>query len=123
MTATRVTVDEVRERMDSGEPFVFVDARDPRSWREAQVKLPGAIHVTADEVDLHLDKIPRGTAVITYCTSPSEASSARLAHELSRRGRKNVYLLQGGFVAWLEADLPLEVKEAVVEDVDIKLGS
>ena len=68
MEATRVTVDEVRERMERGEQFTFVDTRNPVAWGESDVKLPGAIRVPADELEQHLDEIPRDRAVITYCT-------------------------------------------------------
>lgn len=68
MEATRVTVDEVRERMDRGEQFAFVDTRNPQAWGEAETKLPGAVRVPADELEQHLSEIPRDRAVITYCT-------------------------------------------------------
>jgi rhodanese-related sulfurtransferase len=68
MEATRVTADEIKERMDRGERFTFVDTRNPQAWGEADTKLPGAIRVPADEVEQHLDEIPRDRAVITYCT-------------------------------------------------------
>jgi len=68
MEATRVTVDEVKERMDRGEPFTFIDTRNPKAWGEADTKLPGAIRVPADEVEQHLKEIPHDRAVITYCT-------------------------------------------------------
>jgi rhodanese-related sulfurtransferase len=66
--ATRVTVDEVKERMDRGEQFTFVDTRNPQAWGEADTKLPGAVRVPAGELEQHLDEIPRDRAVITYCT-------------------------------------------------------
>jgi rhodanese-related sulfurtransferase len=68
MEATRVTVDEVKERMDRGEQFTFVDTRNPQAWGSSDLKLPGAIRVPADELEQHLEEIPRGRAVITYCT-------------------------------------------------------
>jgi rhodanese-related sulfurtransferase len=68
MEATRVTVEEVKERMDRGEQFAFVDTRNPVAWGESDVKLPGAIRVPAAEVEQHLGEIPRDRAVITYCT-------------------------------------------------------
>jgi rhodanese-related sulfurtransferase len=68
MEATRVTIDEVKERMDRGEQFVFVDARNPKAWAEASTKLPGAIRVPADDAEQHLDEISRDRTVITYCT-------------------------------------------------------
>ncbi|HKY30657.1 MAG TPA: rhodanese-like domain-containing protein [Pyrinomonadaceae bacterium] len=68
MEATRVTVDELKERMDRGEQFAFVDTRNPKAWGEAETKLPGAIRVPAEEVEQHLPEIPRDRTVITYCT-------------------------------------------------------
>ena len=68
MEATRVTVDEVKERMERGEQFAFVDTRNPQAWGEAETKLPGAVRVPAGELEQHLGEIPRDRAVITYCT-------------------------------------------------------
>ena len=66
--ATRITVDEVKERMDRGEQFAFIDSRNPKAWAEAESKLPNAIRVPAEELEQHLDEIPKDRAVITYCT-------------------------------------------------------
>ena len=68
MEATRVTVDEVKERMDRGEVFTFIDTRNPKAWAEAETKLPGAIRVPADEAEKHFNEIPRDRTAITYCT-------------------------------------------------------
>ena len=68
MEVTRVTADEVGERMKRGEQFAFIDTRNPQAWADAETKLPGAIRLPADEVEQHLDEIPRDRAVITYCT-------------------------------------------------------
>lgn len=66
--ATRITVDELRERMNRGEPFTILDNRNPKAWSEADTRLPGALRIPADEVEKHLDGIPRDRAIITYCT-------------------------------------------------------
>jgi rhodanese-related sulfurtransferase len=68
MIPTRVTVDEVRTRMERGEPFTFIDSRNSQAWAESSVKLPGAIRVPADEVEQHLSDIPKDKTIITYCT-------------------------------------------------------
>ena len=68
MEATRITTDEVRERMDRGEEFAFVDTRNPKAWAESDKKLPNAIRVPAEELGQHLDEIPKDRAVLTYCT-------------------------------------------------------
>ena len=68
MEATRITTDEIKQRMDRGEQFAFVDTRNPQAWAAAEEKLPHAIRVSADEIDRHLEEIPRDRTVITYCT-------------------------------------------------------
>jgi rhodanese-related sulfurtransferase len=68
MEPTRVTVDELKERIARKEELAFVDTRNPKAWAEAETKLPDAIRVPADEVGEHLDQIPKDRTVITYCT-------------------------------------------------------
>lgn len=68
MEATRITTDEVKERLDRGEEFAFLDTRNPTAWAESDKKLPNAIRVPAEELNQHLDEIPKDRAVITYCT-------------------------------------------------------
>lgn len=68
METTRITTDEVRQRLDRGEEFTFIDTRNPTAWGESDKKLPHALRVPADEVAAHLNEIPKDRAVITYCT-------------------------------------------------------
>lgn len=68
MQATRITVDEAKERLDRGEPLLFIDTRNPEAWGKSAVKLPGAIRVPAAEIESHLDEIASDRAIVTYCT-------------------------------------------------------
>ena len=68
MEATRITVDEVKERLERGEQFTFVDTRNPTAWAESDQKLPNAVRVAGDDLAQHLNEIPKDRAVITYCT-------------------------------------------------------
>ncbi len=110
MEATRVTIDEVKERMERGEEFTFVDTRNPEAWAEATTKITGAIRVPEHEVESHLEEISHDRTVITYCSCPHEASSAHVAEKLSEHGFRNVHPLYGGVAAWEKAGLPLEPK-------------
>jgi rhodanese-related sulfurtransferase len=65
---TRVTADEVKARMDRGEKFTFVDARNPEAWAESDLKLPSAFRLTPEEVEKHVGDLPRDRTIITYCT-------------------------------------------------------
>ena len=64
----RISVDEVRKRMQAGEDLVFLDTRNPHAWAQSEVTLPDAIRVPADEVDKHLAEIPKGKPLVAYCT-------------------------------------------------------
>jgi rhodanese-related sulfurtransferase len=110
MEPAKLTPGEVKARMERGERFVFVDARPLQEWNAAENKLPGAVHVPADEITEHLKEIPWGHPVISYCTSAHEESSALVARELTRRGFLNAYPLIGGFEAWCKAGYPVERK-------------
>ena len=68
MEVTRITTDELRERLDRGEEFTFIDTRNPTAWGESDKKLPHALRVPADQVAVHVNEIPRDRTVITYCT-------------------------------------------------------
>src|SRR5687767_332206 len=96
MEATRVTVDEVKARMDRGEEFTFVDARNPKAWEEAETKVAGALRVPDEGAEQHFSEISHERTVITYCTCPNEASAASVAQKLSESGFRNVHPLFGG---------------------------
>ena len=68
MTASKISVADLKRRMDQGQDVFFVDTRNPKAWGEADTKLPGAIRVPADQVEQHLADIPRDRLVVTYCT-------------------------------------------------------
>lgn len=64
----RITVDELRKRMEKGEDFVVVDTRNPQAWAQSDVKLPEAIRVPAENPDQFLSDIPKEKPIVTYCT-------------------------------------------------------
>lgn len=65
----RVTVDEVKERIDRGEPIALVDSRSAKAWEESDVEIRGAIRVPPDHADESLlSQVPRDRSVVTYCT-------------------------------------------------------
>ena len=64
----RITIDEVKKRMDKGESILFIDTRNPNDWGESDVKLPGALRIHFSELEQHLDELPRDRLIVTYCT-------------------------------------------------------
>lgn len=64
----RISVEELKRRMDAGQHLTIVDTRNPQAWQDAETTLPGAIRVTADDLKKNLKEIPKKNAVIAYCT-------------------------------------------------------
>jgi rhodanese-related sulfurtransferase len=73
MAISKITAQEVNERISRGEAVQFVDLRAPKAWREARTKLPGAIRVPPGEVEKHIASVPRDPLVVTYCTDPMKS--------------------------------------------------
>ena len=66
--ALRITVDELKKRMEAGEDFTVIDVRNPQAWAQSDSKIPEAIRVPTDEWEKHLAQIPKGRPVVAYCT-------------------------------------------------------
>lgn len=64
----RITVQELKKRMDSGEDFTLIDVRNPKAWAEADTVIPEAMRVTLDKLDESLPRIPKNKPVVAYCT-------------------------------------------------------
>jgi rhodanese-related sulfurtransferase len=65
---TRVTIDEVKERLVQGKPLLFIDARNPKAWETADLKLPGARRLPADDMGQQLHEFSPDHTTVTYCT-------------------------------------------------------
>jgi len=66
--APRITVEELKERMDSGEEFTVIDVRNPTAWAETDTEIPEAIRVPLDKIEENLSRIPKSRTVVAYCT-------------------------------------------------------
>ncbi len=64
----RITLDELRKRMGSGEQFAFIDTRNPQAWETSDVKLPGAIRLRAENLEQRSSELPKDKPIVTYCT-------------------------------------------------------
>ena len=64
----RISVDEVKARLDRGDPLIFVDARSEESWHESHVQIPNSIRVPPDQAHAFAGAISEDATIITYCT-------------------------------------------------------
>lgn len=66
---TRITIDQVRERLAQGQDLVFLDARNDVDWGLAESKIPGSIRVGNNQQLATLVKeLSRERFIVPYCT-------------------------------------------------------
>jgi|GEM_PF-644920 len=105
----RLSTEELKQLLDEGEPIFFADMR--RHPDDLQIKAalyydPERI-LAADRVELPASK---DQLIVTYCTWPQEATSARVAQRLIEQGYRKVHPPLGGFEAWRETAYPVEAR-------------
>ena len=85
----------------------LIDVRSAEDWKAGHAR--GAKHLERGEIELEIEEqVPNlDQRIICYCGGGSR--SALVAESLQKMGYRNVRSLAGGFRAWQEAGLPLEI--------------
>ena len=93
----KITAEEAKARMDSGDPVIIVDVRTPEEFASGHI--PGSINVPNEGI---LEKMPdelpdKNAEILVYCRSGRRSSDA--AHKLIEMGYTGVYDF-GGIIDW-----------------------
>ncbi|HYY05750.1 MAG TPA: VTT domain-containing protein [Candidatus Limnocylindria bacterium] len=64
----RIGPEELRQKLDAGEPLVVVDLRTALDVEADPSTIPGALRITAEELEARHREIPRDAEVVLYCT-------------------------------------------------------
>ena len=88
---------EVQEMLESDEPPVLVDVREPHEL-EADGKIPGAVHIPMGELDERLGELDKDRYHVVYCASGMRSFDA--GFKLIESGFGQVGNLNGGIKAW-----------------------
>jgi membrane protein DedA with SNARE-associated domain len=65
---SRITVDELKQKLDGGEDVVIVDLRHSMDFEADPQTIPGAFRMDATELQEKNDRLPRDRDVVLYCT-------------------------------------------------------
>jgi len=101
----RISKEELKQRLESGQSPVLVDARLKYPYEHSTVRLPGAVRLG------QAANLPRDREIVVYDSDPNEFASSRVAAELIRLGYRAT-TLKGGIAEWVAANLPIETKDA-----------
>jgi hypothetical protein len=64
----RITVEELKQKLDAGEEVAIVDLRHSLDFESSPETIPGAMHIDAKELQENDGRLPRDREVILYCT-------------------------------------------------------
>ena len=95
MEIPQIQIHQAKAQLDE-KRSLFVDIRDPGSYREAHV--PGAIHLNDGNVQGFLQNTAKDQSVVVYCYHGN--SSLGATEYFLENGFTNVASMMGGFEAW-----------------------
>jgi adenylyltransferase/sulfurtransferase len=93
-----ITVQELKARLDAGEPLQIVDVREPREHEICRI--PGAVLIPLAQLAQRLDELDPQREVVVHCKMGGR--SARATAFLRGQGFSNARNLSGGILAWID---------------------
>ena len=101
-----ISKEELKAKLGSYE-YTILDVRSEPHWNSSDNKIPGAIRLPGDKVDIWAENFHKNTPLVLYCACDGLGSSGRLAQQLMDKGFSNVYALDGGWNEWLMNSYPV----------------
>ncbi len=114
----RITPEELKGLMDDGQDPVILDVRKALDHAADPYTIPGALRISAEELEHRHHDIPRGREIILFCACPNEATAAQMALLLRKKGITRVRPLAGGLDSWRELGFPVELVLLKDESLD-----
>ena len=93
-----ITVQELNERMKSGEDFQLIDVREDFEYEMSNI---GGTLIPLGGILIEAEKIAKDKPVIVQCRSGKRSAAAIMQLE-QQFGYTNLYNLKGGILAWAE---------------------
>jgi adenylyltransferase/sulfurtransferase len=101
-----ITVEELRDARERGEPLVLVDVREPFEWQISD--LPDSVKIPLASLPSSLEKLAREDDLVVYCRTGGRSGQA--VAFLRGRGYPRVRNLVGGINGWADAIDPSMTK-------------
>jgi rhodanese-related sulfurtransferase len=113
MAARRITLEELRSRIEANPDLVIVEALGPMYYEDQH--LPNAINIPHTEVDELAPTLlsDKDAEIVVYCSNGPCANSGIASARLVQLGYTNVADYHEGKQEWIAAGLPTESGAAV----------
>lgn len=102
-SATNLTAQEAKTRIDSDQPLLILDVRQPDEFRSGHIA--GAKLIPLNELQRRMPELPQAVEILCVCRSGSRSGAA--TSQLNSAGFKAINL-RGGMVGWQMAGLPVK---------------
>jgi molybdopterin/thiamine biosynthesis adenylyltransferase len=101
-----VSLDEIKQRLETRAPMVLVDVREKDEWRGGYI--PGAVHLPRGFLEIQIEqRLPdKNAPIVLYCAGGTR--SALAAKTLLELGYTSVESASPGFVRWKDLGYPME---------------
>jgi len=64
----RISPEELKAMLDAGKDTMVVDVRHRSEFEADPIIIPGALHLTTEDLERRHQEIPRGRDIVLYCT-------------------------------------------------------
>jgi rhodanese-related sulfurtransferase len=98
MAEATIDIETWKQWQAVGRAAQLVDVRSAREF--ATVHIPGAVNIPLEQLRLRTADLNAGASVVLVCQG---GTRARLAYKLLQSRRSDLFLLDGGTMAWLKA--------------------
>jgi len=108
VSVTAIDVNAARQFVAQHENAVIVDVRTPVEYRMSHITGSVNVDVQDESFEDRVIALDPDKTYIVHCTrNPVDGRSSRALETLKGLGFKHLYNLEGGYVAWKDAELPL----------------
>ena len=119
----RITPLLLNEKIMAGEPIAIIDLLDFEEGHGDRAGIPGAVRMDPARLRSRLRVVvPENLGLVLYCSSSGELTSARVAVALRKKGISNVWVLEGGLMAWKNEGLPVTLRLSTSEEAAERFG-
>jgi len=95
-----ITVQELKAKLDRGEPVTLLDVREPHEWQICNLAPYGARLIPLGELASHMSELDSAEEIVVHCKMGGR--SAEACGMLKQAGFPRIKNLQGGILAWAE---------------------
>ena len=93
-----ITPAQLKQLLETGEPIVLLDVREPYEWDITNLAHIGAIHIPLAQLADRYTELDPEADIVVYCRSGGR--SMRAARFLAANGFQNVRNLDSGVNGW-----------------------